>query len=137
MRTAHGDLDVFAVEQTAGAPSLHEQTLRLVHDADVSPIIAAIGEHTDLVVLNHLLEACLRAADVVAELAARLPSRASLVVVYSNTASFPGRFLRRHWRRFFYWKAVYFNSENLRGMVERTVREAHGAYTEAAAGGRR
>ena len=42
-----------------------------------------------------------------------------LVVVYSNTASLPGRILRRHWRRFFHWKAVYFNSENLRGMVER------------------
>ena len=69
--------------------------------------------------LNHLLEACPRAADVVAELAARLPSRALLVVAYSNTASLPGRFLRRHWRRFFHWKAVYFNSENLRSMLER------------------
>jgi Glycosyl transferase family 2 len=97
----------------------HEETLRLVHEADVSPIVAAIGEDADLVVLNHLLEACPRASDVVAALAARLPSQALLVVVYSNTASLPGRFLRRHWRRFFHWKAVYFNSENLRGMVER------------------
>ena len=96
-----------------------EETLRLVHEADVSPILAAIGENVDLVVLNHLLEACPRAADVVTELAARMPSSALLVVAYSNTASFPGRFLRRHWRRFFHWKAVYFNSENLRGMLER------------------
>jgi hypothetical protein len=97
----------------------HDETLRLVHEAEVSPIVAAIGEDVDLVVLNHLLEACPRAADVVAALAARLPSRALLVVVYSNTASVPGRLLRRHWRRFFDWRAVYFNSENLRGMVER------------------
>ena len=69
--------------------------------------------------LNQLLEACPRASDVVAELAARLPSRALLVVVYSNAASLPGRILRRNWRRFFHWKAVYFNSENLRSMLER------------------
>ena len=97
----------------------HDETLRLVHDADVTPIAGVIGDDIDLIVLNHLLEACPRAADVVAEIAARLPSRALLVVVYSNSASLPGRFLRRHWRRFFHWKAVYFNSENLRGMVER------------------
>ena len=97
----------------------HDETLRLVHEADVSPIVAAIGEDVDLVVLNHLLEACPRAADVVAALAANLPSGALLVVVYSNTASAPGRLLRRHWRRFFDWRAVYFNSENLRGMVQR------------------
>lgn len=96
-----------------------DETLRLVHDADVSPIVAAIGDDVELIVLNHMLEACPRAADVVAELAARLPSRALLVVVYSNTASPAGRILRRNWRRFFDWKAVYFNSENLRSMLER------------------
>ncbi len=46
-------------------------------------------------------------------------ARALLVVVYSNAASLPGRILRRNWRRFFHWKAVYFNSENLRSMLER------------------
>ncbi len=97
----------------------HDETLRLVHEADVSSIAAAIGDDVDVVVLNHLLEACPRAADVVGALAARLPAGALLVVVYSNNASAPGRLLRRHWRRFFHWKAVYFNSENLRGMVER------------------
>jgi hypothetical protein len=97
----------------------HDETLRLVHEADVSSIAAAIGNDVDVVVLNHLLEACPRAADVVGALAARLPAGALLVVVYSNNASAPGRLLRRHWRRFFHWKAVYFNSENLRGMVER------------------
>ena len=69
--------------------------------------------------LNQLLEACPRAAEVVAELAARLPRQALLVVVYSNAASLPGRVLRHNWRRFFHWKAVYFNSENLRSMLER------------------
>ena len=96
-----------------------DETLRLVHEADISPILAAIGDDVELVVLNHMLEACPRAAEVVSELAAHLPSRALLVVVYSNAASLPGRFLRRHWRRFFHWKAVYYNSENLSNMVER------------------
>ena len=96
-----------------------EETLRLVHEADVSPIVAAIDDDVEMVVLNQLLEACPRASDVVAKLAARLPSQALLVVVYSNVASLPGRILRRNWRRFFHWKAVYFNSENLRGMIER------------------
>ena len=96
-----------------------EETLRLVHDADVSPIAAAISDDVELVVLNQLLEACPRAADVATELAARLPTQALLVVVYGNTASLQGRILRHHWRRFFDWKAVYFNSENLRGVLER------------------
>jgi Glycosyl transferase family 2 len=95
-----------------------DETLRLVHEADVSPLVAAIGDDVELFVLNHMLEACPRAADVVAELASHLSSRALLVVVYSNTASLSGRLLRRNWRRFFHWKAVYFNSENLRSMLE-------------------
>ena len=96
-----------------------DETLRLVHEADVSPIVAAISDDVELVVLNQLLEACPRAADVVTALAARLPTHALLVIVYSNTASLPGRMLRHNWRRFFHWKAVYFNSENLRSMLER------------------
>jgi LSD1 subclass zinc finger protein len=113
------DLNIASSAPIDAVRLTHDETLRLVHEADVSPIVEAIGDDVDLVVLNHLLEACPRAADVVAALASRLPSRALLVVVYSNTASLPGRLLRRHWRRFFHWRAVYFNSENLRGMVER------------------
>lgn len=96
-----------------------EKTLALVHEADVSPIVEAMGDGVEMVVLNQLLEACPRASDVIAELAARLPSRTLLVVVYSNADSLPGRILRHNWRRFFDWKAVYFNSENLRSMHER------------------
>jgi Glycosyl transferase family 2 len=96
-----------------------EETLRLVHEADVSPIANAIADDVDMVVLNQLLEACPRASEVIAELAGRLPARTLLVVVYSNVASLPGRILRRNWRRFFDWKAVYFNSENLRSTLER------------------
>ncbi|MGP0036357.1 MAG: glycosyltransferase [Solirubrobacteraceae bacterium] len=114
------DLSAASSADVAAVRLTREETLRLVHEADVSPILAAIGDGADLVVLNHLLEACPHAADVVAELAAGMPSRALLVVAYSNTDSFPGRFLRRHWRRFFHWRAVYFNSENLRGMLERS-----------------
>ena len=113
------DLSIASSAHIDAVRLTHDETLRLVHEADVSAIVAAIGDDVDLVVLNHLLEACPRAADVVAALASRLPSRALLVVVYSNTASLPGRLLRRHWRRFFHWRTVYFNSENLRGMVER------------------
>lgn len=98
----------------------HDQTLRLVNDADVSPIAESIDDDVELVVLNQLLEACPRASDVAAQLAASLPARALLVVVYGNVGSLPGRVLRRYWRRFFDWKAVYFNSENLRGMLERS-----------------
>lgn len=96
-----------------------QETLRLVHHADVAPIVAAVGDGVGLVVLNQLLEACPHAADVVGMLASELPDDALLVLVYSNTASLPGRILRRYWRRFFDWKAVYFNSENLRLMLER------------------
>lgn len=94
-------------------------TLRLIHEADVSPILAAMDDDVEMVVLNQLLEACPRASEVMTQVAARLPSEALLVVVYSNVASLPGRMLRRNWRRFFHWKAVYFNSENLRSMVQR------------------
>jgi hypothetical protein len=96
-----------------------DETLRLVHDADVSPIVEAIDDDVEMVVLNQLLEACPHTSAVVAELVVRLPTRALLAVVYSNTGSLPGRILRRNWRRFFDWKAVYFNSENLRSMLER------------------
>jgi Glycosyl transferase family 2 len=95
-----------------------DEVLRLIHDADVSPIVAALDDDVDMIVLNQLLEACPQASEVVAGLGARLPSRTLLVVVYSNVASLPGRVLRRNWRRFFHWKAVYFSSENLRGMLE-------------------
>ncbi len=98
----------------------HEQTVRLVDDADVSPILEAIPEDVELIVLSQLLEACPRASEVLAALTARLPVGALLVVVYSNVASLPGRMLRRHWRRFFNWKSVYFDSENLRRMAERS-----------------
>lgn len=117
-RMAH-DLGLTSATHFNAVRLTRDETLRLVHEADVSPIVAAIGDDVELVVLNQLLEACPRASDVVAELAARLPSQALLVVVYSNVASFPGRIMRRNWRRFFDWKAVYFDSENVRGMLER------------------
>ena len=113
------DLGV-ALNKVEAVRLTHDQTLRLVNDADVSAIVESLDDDVELVILNQLLEACPRASDVAAQLAARLPRRAMLVVVYSNVASFPGRILRRYWRRFFDWKAVYFNSENLRGMLERS-----------------
>jgi hypothetical protein len=118
-RLPDDDLGISSSADIEAVRLTRDETLRLVHEADVSPIVAAIGDDVDVLVLNHLLEACPHASDVVAELAARLPDGALLAVVYSNTASLPGRLLRRHWRRFFHWKAVYFNSENLRGTLQR------------------
>lgn len=106
-------------EQVDAIHLTRTEILELVHDADVTPIAKRISDDVDLVVLNQLLEACPRAADVVAQLAEKLPQRAMLAIVYSNVDSLPGRVLRRRWREFFHWKAVYFNSENMRGMVER------------------
>ena len=114
------DVGAAVAPNTDAVRLTREQTLRLVHDADVSPILGAIGDDVELVVLNQLLEACPHAADVADDLASHLPERALLVVVYGNTASLAERVLRRHWRRFFHWKAVYFNSENLRSMFERS-----------------
>jgi hypothetical protein len=104
--------------QTDAVRLTRDETLRLVHETDISPIVEAMDDDVDLLVLNQLLEACPRAADVIAELASHLSGEALLVVVYSNADSLPGRLLRRNWRRFFEWKAVYFNSDNLRGMLE-------------------
>jgi hypothetical protein len=73
-----------------------------------------------MIVLNQLLEACPRASEVVEQLAAVLPEKAVIVVVFSNVGSLPGRLLRRNWRRFFDWKSVYFDSENLRSLMERS-----------------
>ena len=115
-----GEASMAASANVEAVRLTREDTLRLVNEADVSPIVASIGNDVEIVVLNQLLEACPRASDVVADLAGRLPSRALLVVVYSNTASLPGRILRHNWRRFFDWKAVYFNSENVRSMLERS-----------------
>ncbi|HEY1715413.1 MAG TPA: glycosyltransferase family 2 protein [Solirubrobacteraceae bacterium] len=113
------DVSISSAARIDAVRLTHEQTLRLVHDSDISPIAEAISDDVDLVVLNQLLEACPLASQVAAELAARLPDHAMLVVVYGNAASLPGRIMRRNWRRFFHWKAVYFNSENLRSMLER------------------
>ena len=104
----------------------HDETLRLVHEADVSAIAAAIGDDVDLVVLNHLLEACPRAADVVAG-SRRVAGRGVTRRRLQQHASAPGRLLRRHWRRFFHWKAVYFDSENLRGMLGRAGCDSSGS----------
>lgn len=95
------------------------QTSRLVREADVSPLVAAVGDDVEMVVLNQLLEVCPRAAEVVQQLADALPEKAMVVVVFSNVGSLPGRVLRRNWRRFFDWKSAYFDAQNLRGMMER------------------
>jgi hypothetical protein len=92
---------------------------RLVREADIGPIEAALVPPPDVLILNQLLEACPRASEVVAKLAGVLPDKTAVAVVFDNTGSLPGRFVRRHWRRIFEWKSVNFDSENLRGLMER------------------
>jgi hypothetical protein len=116
-RTPH-DEDVGSPEPAQLVRLARDEALRLVHDADVSPITASMGDDIELLVLNQLLEACPRASEVVARITDHLPDGALLVVVYSNVDSLPGRLLRRNWRRFFDWKSVYFDSENVRSMME-------------------
>ena len=69
------DLSIASPARIDAVRLTHEQTERLAHDADVSPIAEAIDKDVDLVVLNQLLEACPRASEVAADLAARLPDR--------------------------------------------------------------
>ena len=91
----------------------------LVDDADIAPILAALRDDTDVVVLNQVLEACPRALDVVGQLAAGIGADVLVVVVFSNVASLPGRVLRRYWPRSFEWKSVYYDPENLRHLMDR------------------
>jgi len=92
---------------------------RLVDDADIAPLVAALRDDTDVVVLNQVLEACPRALDVVERLAAGIGAHVLVVVVFSNVASLPGRVLRRYWPRSFEGKSVYYDPENLRHLMDR------------------
>jgi Glycosyl transferase family 2 len=108
----------------AGVPTevvsfTHDELARFVDDADIAPVVAALRDDTDVVVLNQLLEACPRVFDVVEKLAASVGSRALVVVVFSNVASLPGRVLRRYWPRSFEGKSVYYDPENLRHVMDR------------------
>ena len=49
MRTAHGDLDVFAVEQTAGAPRSYEQLSARAVPVEVFGIALAVAHPEDLI----------------------------------------------------------------------------------------
>jgi hypothetical protein len=55
----------------------------------------------------------------VRQLAAALPDGALVVVVFNNVGSAPARALRRHWTRFFAWKSVYFDTDNLARLMDR------------------
>jgi hypothetical protein len=95
-----------------------EDTDRLSREGDVTPILDQVTETTDVLILNELLEACSLSAIVVGQLAEALPDDAMLVVVFSNVGSFPARLMRRHWPRFFTWKSVYFEPENLTKLMD-------------------
>ena len=71
------------------------------------------AKDADLIVLNELLEASLRAAHFVEQLRGVTPKESWIAVVYANLDSIPARVLRRHWPHFFDHKSVYFNRENL------------------------
>lgn len=75
-------------------------------------LIAAVGA-AELVILNELLEATLRASHFAEVLRGAVRESAWVAVVYANLESMPARLLRRHWPHFFDYKSVYFNRENL------------------------
>jgi hypothetical protein len=92
---------------------------RLTSAGDVAPIRAQITESTDVLVLNEVLEACARGSSVVQQLVDALPEGALVVVVFSNVRSLPARAMRRYWPRFFAWKSVYFDADNLARLMDR------------------
>ena len=68
--------------------------------------------------LNELLEACAGTSDVMRGSLAALPDDAIVVVAFNNVRSFPARVMRRYWSRFFAWKSVYFDNDNLDRLMD-------------------
>jgi hypothetical protein len=96
-----------------------DETERLSRDGDVGPILQHLDEATDVLILNEVLEACPRGALVMSKLTSALADGAFVAVVFSNVGSFPARVLRRYWPRYFAWKSVYFDTENLTKLMDR------------------
>jgi Glycosyl transferase family 2 len=91
---------------------------RLAAHADIAPILRHVSPRTSVLVLNELLEGCPRSADVMRGLVEVLPDDALVVVAFNNVRSFPAKIMRRYWSRFFAWKSVYFDTDNLDRLMD-------------------
>jgi hypothetical protein len=85
---------------------------RLVEQADLSAFVSELAG-AELVVLNELLEACCDPGKVLGQVAAVLPTGATLAIAYADAESLPARLLRRHWPAFFDLKRAYFGLPHL------------------------
>lgn len=117
-RTLSGADDALAAIGVTVAHLDDDDADRVTTLADVSPITRHIGPHTSVLVLNELLEACAGTSDVMRGLLAALPDDAIVVVAFNNVRSFPARVMRRYWSRFFVWKSVYFDNDNLDRLMD-------------------
>ncbi len=71
--------------------------------------------------LNELLEACAgTAARDARPRSPRCRDDAIVVVAFNNVRSFPARVMRRYWSPFFAWKSVYFDTDNLDRLMDRS-----------------
>lgn len=95
-----------------------EEVEQFLHDGRVEALLAHLRPDTDVLVLNEFLEACPHSRAIVHAIAEALPSHARVTTVFSNVSSFPARAMRRYWPRYFAWKSVYFNPENLARLME-------------------
>jgi hypothetical protein len=104
-----------------GAEVVHldpEETQVLIADGDSTPVTRHVTDRTDILVLYELLEACPHAGTTIDGLRDALPPDALVVVVFSNVGSLPARLMRRWWPRFFAWKSVYYDTNNLARLLE-------------------
>jgi hypothetical protein len=91
---------------------------RLSEQADLSAFSSSLTG-ADLVILNELLEACSDPGTALAQVAAALPSGATVAILYADVESLPARLLRRHWPAFFDLKRAFFGLSQLTRLAER------------------
>ncbi|HKY37532.1 MAG TPA: glycosyltransferase family 2 protein [Polyangiaceae bacterium] len=92
--------------------------VRLSEQADLSAFSASLGG-AELVILNELLEACSDPGTALAQVAAALPTGATVAIAYADVESLPARLLRRHWPAFFDLKRAFFGLAHLTRLAER------------------
>jgi Glycosyl transferase family 2 len=96
-----------------------EEARRTCEDGDASPIARHIGDRTDVLVLNEVLEACPSSATLIRNLADAISPDVMVVVAFSNAQSTPLRLLRRWAPRFFPWRSVCFDPATLGMLMDR------------------
>ena len=94
-----------------------EEFSRLSLDSDIEFLSDALAAGPDLIILNEFLEACVHPRRVVASLRSAAGPATWFCVSYSNTASMPAKFMRRHWPALLQHKTVFFDAENLSAVM--------------------